>query len=106
LGIKVIKEGAGVGAKTGDTISVLYTGKLTNGTVFDASSLHGNQPFSFTLGGRVIQGWNEGLIGAKAGEELELTIPPQLGYGATPPQGSTIPPNATLIFDITVESIN
>lgn len=111
LGIKVLKPGSGAAAKTGDTLSVLYTGKFTNGKVFDASSLHGNQPYSLTLGvTSVIQGWTQGLVGAQAGEELELTVPPQLGYGANDyPPGSnppTIPGNSTLIFDITVLKIN
>jgi peptidylprolyl isomerase len=93
------------GIKTGQTAEVLYTGKLTNGTVFDASSEHGNQPFSFTLGaGQVIKGWDEGVVGMKVGEERTLTIPPDLAYGANGIPG-TIPPNATLIFDVTLVGI-
>jgi FKBP-type peptidyl-prolyl cis-trans isomerase len=101
--------GTGTAAQNGDTVSVLYTGSLDNGTVFDASSLHGNQPFSFTVGatgaGSVIEGWNLGLIGMKVGGKRELVIPPELGYGAQgyPP---TIPPNATLHFMIELLSVS
>lgn len=104
LGIQVIKPGTGPGAQTGDSITVNYTGTFTNGTVFDSSLNPGRTPFTFTLGGQVIQGWNQGLIGAKAGEELKLTVPPQLGYG--PNQYQSIPGNSTLLFTITVLKIN
>src|SRR5580698_1999823 len=81
----IIKDdvvGTGAVAQNGDSVSVLYTGTLDNGTVFDASSLHGNTPFSFTLGaGQVIQGWDLGVVGMKVGGTRELTIPPALGYG-------------------------
>lgn len=105
VGIRVLKEGTGTGAKDGDTLSVLYTGKLTDGTVFDASSLHGNKPFSFQLGaGQVIKGWDEGLVGMKVNEERQLTIPPQLGYGSN--AVGSIPANSTLIFTVTLLKIN
>lgn len=100
-----VAVGTGAEAKTGDTVSVLYTGSLDNGTVFDASSKHGNQPFSFTIGiGDVIKGWDLGVVGMKVGGTRELTIPPELGYGADgyPP---TIPANATLHFTIQLLSI-
>lgn len=91
--------------KAGDTVSVQYTGKLTDGTKFDSTADHGGQPFSFKVGaGQVIQGWDQGLLGAKAGEKRTLTIPPELGYGESGAAG-VIPPNATLIFDIEVVSI-
>ena len=97
--------GTGTVAAAGDTLNVLYTGKLDNGTVFDASSLHGNQPFSFVLGAaHVIQGWDLGLVGMKVGGTRELTIPANLGYGASG-QGS-IPPNATLHFTVQLLSIS
>lgn len=99
--------GTGTVAQAGDTVSVLYTGKLDDGTVFDASVNHGNQPFSFTLGaGQVIQGWDLGLIGMKVGGTRELTIPPNLGYGANPPPGSSIPANATLHFTVQLLSVS
>ncbi|HEX8974284.1 MAG TPA: FKBP-type peptidyl-prolyl cis-trans isomerase [Patescibacteria group bacterium] len=106
LEIKTTKEGTGDRiVKAGDTVSVLYTGKLTDGTVFDASSKHGNQPFEFKVGlGMVIKGWDQGLLGAKVGEQRTLTIPGDLAYG---PQGipGVIPPNATLVFDVEVVAI-
>jgi peptidylprolyl isomerase len=99
---------AGTGDKVvanGDTVAVKYTGKLTDGTVFDATDKHGGQPFSFTVGaGEVIKGWDQGLLGAKVGEKRTLTIPAELGYGSRG-AGGVIPPNATLIFDIEVVSI-
>lgn len=106
---KIIKEGTGAAAKTGDTVSVNYTGKLTNGTVFDtnvgATSSHPT-PFQFTLGqNRVIQGWEQGVLGMKVGEKRHLTIPASLGYGENgfPP---VIPANATLEFDVELLAIS
>ena len=106
LDIKTTHEGTGTQAvKAGDTVDVLYTGKLQDGTIFDASANHGNQPFEFTVGaGQVIKGWDQGLLGMKVGEKRTLTIPGDLAYGANGIPG-TIPPNATLIFDIEVLSI-
>lgn len=106
LKIETTQPGTGEQAvKTGDTVSVQYTGKLTDGTKFDSTVDHGGQLFSFKVGaGQVIQGWDQGLLGAKAGEKRTLTIPPDLGYGAAG-AGAVIPPNATLIFDIEVVSI-
>ncbi|HVN26671.1 MAG TPA: FKBP-type peptidyl-prolyl cis-trans isomerase [Candidatus Paceibacterota bacterium] len=97
--------GTGAAAQAGDTVNVLYTGKLDDGTVFDASSLHGNQPLSFTLGaGQVIQGWDLGLLNMKVGGTRELTIPPELAYGS---QGiGTIPPNSTLHFTVKLLSVS
>lgn len=95
-----IQEGTGDAVQAGDTVNVLYTGMLTDGTVFDASSLHGNQPFQFTVGtGYVIPGWDQGLVGMKVGGRRILVIPGSLGYGAAG-MGSTIPPNATLVFEV------
>ena len=99
--------GTGAEAQKGDTVSVLYTGSLDDGTVFDASSLHGNQPFRFTIGAnQVIQGWDLGVPGMKVGGKRELVIPAELGYGAMPPQGSNIPPNATLHFTVQLLSVS
>ena len=103
----IIKDdtiGTGTVAQVGDTVTVNYTGKLDNGTVFDSSLNPGRTPFSFTIGGQVIQGWNEGVPGMKVGGTRELTIPPALGYGAQG-AGSVIPPNATLHFTITLLSV-
>lgn len=100
LKIEVLKEGSGTEAKVGDTVSVHYTGTLEDGTKFD-SSLDRGEPFSFTLGqNRVIQGWEQGVLGMKVGEQRKLIIPPELGYGPSGTPGGPIPPNATLHFDI------
>lgn len=99
LKIEITQEGSGAVAENGMSVSVHYTGKLTDGTKFD-SSLDRGTPFSFTLGqGRVIKGWDQGVLGMKVGEKRTLTIPSELGYGSTG-AGASIPPNATLIFDI------
>jgi len=91
--------GSGREAHAGETATVHYTGKLTNGTQFD-SSKDRNQPFSFRLGaGHVIKGWDEGVEGMKIGGIRKLVIPPQLAYGSRG-AGSAIPPNATLIFEV------
>jgi len=91
--------GTGAEAKAGQTVSVHYTGWLTDGKKFD-SSVDRKQPFEFPLGmGRVIKGWDEGVQGMKIGGKRKLTIPPGLGYGARG-AGGAIPPNATLIFDV------
>jgi FKBP-type peptidyl-prolyl cis-trans isomerase len=101
-----VATGTGAAVQNGDTVSVLYTGSLDDGTVFDASSLHGNQPFSFTVGAnQVIKGWDLGLVGMKVGGKRELVIPPELGYGANPPT-TAIPPNATLHFTVELLSIS
>lgn len=106
LDIKTTQEGTGTQVvKAGDTVDVLYTGKLQDGTIFDASANHGNQPFEFTVGaGQVIKGWDQGLLGMKVGEKRTLTIPGDLAYGSNGIPG-TIPPNATLIFDVELVSI-
>jgi FKBP-type peptidyl-prolyl cis-trans isomerase len=94
-----LAEGTGPAAKSGDSVSVHYTGTLLDGTKFD-SSRDRDQPFEFTLGaGAVIKGWDQGVVGMKKGGKRKLTIPSTLGYGTSgsPPK---IPPNATLVFDI------
>jgi FKBP-type peptidyl-prolyl cis-trans isomerase len=107
LEIKTTQPGTGDQVtKAGDTISVTYTGKLTDGTVFDSTDKQGGTPFTFTLGqGMVIKGWDQGLLGMKVGEQRTLTIPSELGYGAQGAGGGAIPPNATLIFDVQLVSI-
>jgi len=99
LKYEVTTDGEGATAENGQTVSVHYTGWLTDGSKFD-SSKDRNDPFQFQLGaGRVIKGWDEGVAGMQVGETRKLTIPPQLGYG---PQGAggVIPPNATLVFEV------
>lgn len=91
--------GSGPVAVAGKTVSVHYTGWLTNGQKFD-SSVDRGQPFSFPLGaGRVIKGWDEGVQGMKVGGKRKLTIPSELGYG-TRGAGGVIPPNSILVFDV------
>lgn len=93
--------GKGAAVKVGQTVSVNYVGKLTSGSVFDASSRHPGPPFSFPLGGgQVIKGWDEGVQGMRIGGQRKLIVPPALGYG--PQGGGPIPPNSTLIFTVTV----
>jgi len=105
LVINDIVEGTGPAAKDGDAVSVQYVGALYDtGEEFDASWDRG-EPFDLTLGGgTVIAGWDQGLVGMKAGGRRELIIPPDLGYG---PQGSppSIPADATLIFVVDMISI-
>ena len=98
LKIEDVKVGTGAEATAGKTVTVNYTGWLTNGTKFD-SSLDRNQPFKFHLGGgQVIQGWDQGVVGMKIGGKRKLTIPASLGYGA---RGvGPIPPNSTLVFEV------
>jgi rhodanese-related sulfurtransferase len=99
LKIDILKVGAGTQAENGMQISVHYEGRLSDGTVFDSSKPRG-APFSFVLGaGKVIKGWDTGILGMRPGEKRVLTIPPELGYGARG-AGSAIPPNATLIFNV------
>ncbi len=105
LKIEDIKVGTGAEAKSGDTVTVNYTGYLTDGTKFD-SSLDSGQPFKFTIGaGRVIPGWEQGFAGMKVGGKRKLTIPPELGYGSQG-AGGVIPPNATLVFDVELLAVN
>ena len=89
--------GTGAEAVPGKKLTVNYTGKLQDGTVFDSSV--GKTPFEFTLGaGDVIPGWDQGLQGMKVGGKRTLTIPPSLAYGER--AVGQIPANSTLIFDV------
>jgi FKBP-type peptidyl-prolyl cis-trans isomerase len=104
------KVGTGAEATNGKTVSVHYTGWLYDpktadhrGKKFDSSKDHGD-PFEFKLGaGQVIRGWDEGLVGMRALGVRRLVVPPSLGYGTV--RNASIPPNATLVFDIELLSV-
>ena len=94
-----IAPGNGATATPGKEVKVRYTGWLTDGTKFDSTADHGDQPLDFPLGvGKVIKGWDEGIAGMKVGGKRQLRIPPGLAYG--PRSIGAIPPNSTLIFDV------
>ena len=99
LSYQEIKEGTGTEARSGQQVTVHYTGYLNNGKKFD-SSVDRGKPFTFTLGtGQVIKGWDEGVAGMKVGGKRKLIIPPEMGYGSRG-TGGIIPPNAELVFDV------
>jgi FKBP-type peptidyl-prolyl cis-trans isomerase len=105
-----ITVGTGTEAVPGDLVSVLYVGKLSDGTVFDSSAAHGNAPLSFTLGQQgLIAGFQIGVNGMKVGGERVMSIPPTLGYGAqavTDASGTVIiPANSTLLFDVKLVNV-
>ena len=99
LKITELSVGDGAEASAGQTVVVHYRGTLENGKQFDAS-YDRVTPFSFPLGaGRVIKGWDEGVVGMKVGGKRKLVIPPDLAYGSRG-AGGVIPPNATLTFEV------
>lgn len=98
LYVQDVVEGEGARADSGDVVTVHYVGRLPNGNTFD-SSRERDQPFEFALGyGRVIPGWDQGVVGMKVGGQRRLVIPPGLAYGAS--GTGPIPGNATLVFDV------
>ncbi len=102
--IYTLKEGKGRSPKAGESVSVHYTGYLTDGTKFD-SSIDRGQPITFKVGtGRVIAGWDKGIMKLKEGEKAILFIPSYLGYG-TRGAGGVIPPNVDLIFEVELVKI-
>jgi FKBP-type peptidyl-prolyl cis-trans isomerase FkpA len=104
-----LRVGTGDDAVAGKVLTVNYTGWLYDASKTDGKGLQfdtsvGGTPFSFTLGfGQVIGGWDRGLTGMKAGGLRRLVIPPSLGYGAV--RYGPIPPDATLVFDIELVSV-
>jgi FKBP-type peptidyl-prolyl cis-trans isomerase len=95
----------GAQAVAGKTASVLYTGKLMDGTIFDSSAKNNNTPFSFVVGARqVIAGWDEGIALMRKGEKAQLLIPSALAYGARG-AGTSIRPNTVIRFDVEVTDV-
>ena len=105
-GLRYIDEvvGTGQSPKPGQNVTVQYTGTLQDGTKFD-SSLDSGQPYKFQIGaGRVIEGWDEGIMTMKVGGKRRLIVPPNLAYGAV--GRPKIPPNSTLFFEVELLGIN
>lgn len=104
--------GSGNQAVSGNRLTVHYTGWLyqtgatdNKGRQFDSSRTAGT-PYTFTLGaGQVIRGWDQGIVGMRAGGQRRLVIPPDLAYGSTGAGNGAIPPNSTLVFDVELLSI-
>lgn len=100
--VEDVVTGTGAEAKNGDTVSVNYEGTFVDGKKFDSNidpSFGHVQPFSFTLGnGEVVKGWDLGVLGMKVGGKRKLSIPPELGYGAS--DRGPIPANSTLLFTV------
>ena len=99
-----LQTGTGKEVQPGDTVTVDYTGAVAATGVIFQSSLDTGQPVSFPLG-NVIKGWQDGIPGMKEGGKRRLIIPADQAYGATPPQGSGIPANAPLVFDVTLHTV-
>jgi FKBP-type peptidyl-prolyl cis-trans isomerase len=99
-----LKEGTGAEVQPGATVTVDYTGAVAATGIIFQSSLDSGQPVTFPLG-QVIKGWTDGVPGMKEGGTRRLIIPADQAYGANPPQGSGIPANAPLVFDITLHKI-
>ena len=102
---KITKTTTGVAPKAGDDVAVHYAGRLADGTEFDSSFKRG-EPIEFPVGlGRVIRGWDEGIMLLKEGESATFVIPSELGYGAQG-AGGVIPGNSWLVFDVELVKVN
>lgn len=100
-----VSVGTGAVAEPGTVVSVLYVGKLPDGTVFDSSAAHGNEPLTFQLGSEgLIPGFQIGVNGMKEGGERLMAVPPELGYGNQDVKDADgkviIPANSTIVFDV------
>jgi FKBP-type peptidyl-prolyl cis-trans isomerase len=105
-----VTVGTGLEAKPDLVVSVLYVGKLADGTVFDSSASHGNQPLIFQLGAQgLIPGFQIGVNGMKVGGERVMAIPPTLGYGVQDVKDAggkvIIPANSTIQFDVKLVAV-
>jgi|SRR5471032_2489468 len=108
------KVGTGKEATLGTNVRVNYTGwlyrplaRLSHGKMFDTSRVPGREPIEFPLGGgKVIKGWEQGVVGMKVGGKRTLIIPPELAYGAKGAPGGDIPPNSALIFEVELLSVD
>src|SRR5262249_23054383 len=100
--------GTGAAANNGNRVTVSYTGWLydTSKPLGKGNQFDSNTGFAFTLGaGQVIRGWDQGVLGMRVGGQRRLIIPPELAYGTSSPDPTRIPPNATLLFDITLLNV-
>lgn len=105
LRYKILEAGTGAKPKQGDRVAVHYEGSLLDGTLFDSSVQRG-QPIEFLLGeGQVIPGWDEGISLLSVGDKARLLIPSELAYGSRG-AGGVIPPDAPLLFDVSLEGIS
>lgn len=103
LQYQVISQGTGARPKAGDTVEVTYTGTFVNGKVFDATSLHGNQPAKLSLN-NVLPGFKEAMLLMPVGSHYKFVIPSELAYGSQPRNGML--PNETLVFDVTLVKVD
>ena len=99
--------GTGATAAAGNNVTVAYTGWLHDSSKVDAKGAQFDSgSITFVLGtGRVIRGWDQGLVGMRVGGRRRLVIPPDLAYGNNSPDTSRIPQNATLVFDVTLNNV-
>ena len=112
LTMRITQDGSGAAAEPGQDVKVHYTGWLYDATAENArgqkfdSSLDRGQHFEFSLGGgRVIKGWDQGVVGMRVGETRELTIAPEMAYGDRS-VGELIPGGSTLVFEISLAGLS